>query len=241
MTTITKTIEAPTSAWTRVDADYSTLSMKRKLVYTVLYFIGAAAPGSDDADGVHTWNGGAVTIRDLAGSKVFVKAVDDANQIELVLGSSAVPLLSSTANFADLVLSLDTSAYASGDVLAETQEIANAVPTPGGATALHSLMVIDKDDQGQGLDLVFFSADVSLGAENAAVSISDADAVAILGIVSVAASDFIDLGGCRVASIKSIGLALRAADASRSIYVAAISRGTGTYSAAGLVLRFGFI
>ncbi|SEQ53384.1 hypothetical protein SAMN05428969_3410 [Devosia sp. YR412] len=73
------------------------------------------------------------------------------------------------------------------------------------------------------------------------VSVTDADAAHILGIVPVAAADFVDLGGCHVATLRSIGLGLRAADANRSIYVAAISRGAGTYTAAGVSLRLGFI
>lgn len=241
MTTITKSIEAPVGVWTQVDAGYSTLSMKRKYSYLMFYFIGASAPVSDAADGVQPWVSGAITIRDLAGSKVYVKATDDANEVDLVLGSSAIPLLSATASFVDVTLSLDTSAYAVGDVLAATQEIVNAVPSTGGATALHSLLVLDKDDLGLGLDLVFLDANVSIGTENAAVSITDADAARILGVVPVAAGDFVDLGGCRVATLKGIGLALRADIASRSIYVAAISRGTGTYTAAGISLRLGFI
>lgn len=142
----------------------------------------------------------------------------------------------------DVTLSLDTSPYASGDVLADTQELAAIVEKPGGgSTALHSITVIDKDDQGQGFDLVFLKANVPLGAENGVPTITDLNAENVLGIVSIAGSDFVDLGGCRVATVKAVGLVLEVADGATSAWVAAISRGTGTYSAAGIVLRFGFI
>ncbi len=47
----------------------------------------------------------------------------------------------------DVTLSLDTSTYASGDVLADMQEIANAVRANGGSVVIQSLTVIDKDDR----------------------------------------------------------------------------------------------
>lgn len=143
------------------------------------------------------------------------------------------------SNLHDLTLSLDTSAYASGDVLAATQELIGAVPTPGGHALLHSLVVNDKDDQGQALDLVFLRSNVSIGTENAAVSIADNDADEVLGIVSVAVSDFQDLGGCRIATVPSIGIVLEAASSSTSIYIAAISKGIGTYTAAGITIKVG--
>jgi hypothetical protein len=146
-----------------------------------------------------------------------------------------------TTTLIDLTLSLDTAAYASGEVLAATQEIPGAVAFSGGAVALHSILVIDKDDQGQGFDLVFFDSDVALGPENGALTITDLDATKILGIVPIVAGDFMDLGGSRVASLKGVGLVLRAANGSKSVWVAAISRGTGTYTAVGILLRFGFI
>jgi hypothetical protein len=139
----------------------------------------------------------------------------------------------------DLTLSLDTAAYASGDVLAATQELATAVPSNGGHALLHSVVVTDKDDQGQAMDIVFMRTNVSLGTENAAVSIADNDADEILGIVPVSAADFVDLGGVRVATIPGIGLTLEAGASSTSIYVGAISRGAGTYTASGVTVRVG--
>lgn len=138
-----------------------------------------------------------------------------------------------------ITLSLDTSIYASGDVLADTQEIASCVPTVGGRAVVQSVVLNDKDDQGQALDLVFLKTNVSIGTENAAVSISDTNADQILGIVSVASGDWVDLGGCRVATKANIGLVAEAGPGSTSVFIAAISRGTGTYTASGITLSVG--
>lgn len=139
----------------------------------------------------------------------------------------------------DLTLSLDTSIYASGDVLADTQELANAVPTLGGHAEIRSIIANDKDDQGQAMDIVFLRSNVSIGTENAAVSVSDTNADEILGVISIASGDWVDLGGCRVATKGNLGFVVTAAAASQSIYVAAISRGTGTYTASGVTLHIG--
>lgn len=142
----------------------------------------------------------------------------------------------------ELTLTLDTSAYADGDVLADTQALVNAVREGGGRAELKSVVVLDEDDQGIALDLVFLAANKSLGTENSAPSISDANARDIQGKVSIATGDYVDLGGARVATKTGIGLMLKSAEGSTTLYVAAITRGgTPTYTAAGLKLKLGFV
>jgi hypothetical protein len=144
----------------------------------------------------------------------------------------------------DLVLdtlTLDTSAYADGDVMADTQALASAVRVNGGRAILQSLLVFDEDDQGQTFDVLFFSANRSLGTENSAPNISDANARDFLGSVRVSAGDYLDLGGVRVATIPNIGLMLEAAGGSTTIYYGTIIRGAATYTATGVRLGFGLI
>jgi hypothetical protein len=140
----------------------------------------------------------------------------------------------------EVTLSLDTSQYADGDVLADTQEIASALRISGGSGILHSVTVLDKDDQGEALDLLLLNASGSIGTENAAVSVSDAVADTIMGVVEVAAGDFVDLVNSQIAAKTNLGIVLEVASGS-SLYVAAISRGTGTYTTAGITLKLGII
>lgn len=141
-----------------------------------------------------------------------------------------------------VTLSLDTSQYADGDVLAATQEIANAARAPSGRAILQSLHVLDEDDQGVAFDVIFLGADVAIGTENAAPSITDTDARQILGMVRVGAGDYIDLGGCRIATLTGLGLPLKTAAGATSLYLGAITRGgTPTYTASGVTLRLGIL
>jgi hypothetical protein len=142
----------------------------------------------------------------------------------------------------EVTLTLDTSAYAAGDVLADTQEINNAVRANGGRAILQSIVVYDQDDQKAAMDIYILQSSASLGTENNAPNISDANALNILGLVSVGAGDYKDLGGMSVANIKGIGMGpLEAASDSRDLYVGVVTQGTPTHSASGARIRFNFL
>jgi len=138
-----------------------------------------------------------------------------------------------------ITCSLDTGAYADGDVLFATQEIAGAVRNNGDACILQSVHVVDIDDQKVEMDLIFFNANTSLGTENSAPDIDDTEVLTTLGVVNVA--DYVDLGANSIATVTGIGLELKAGAATTSLYVAGITRGAPTYSASGLQITFGFL
>lgn len=140
----------------------------------------------------------------------------------------------------DLTFSLDTNIYASGDVLADTQVLAGAMRMRDLTGVLSGFTLFDEDDQGIELDVVFLSANVSIGTENAAVSVTDANAREILGIVNVASTDWKDLGGVRVATVRNVNLPIKPAAQTQDVYVALITRGTPTHTASGLRGRFHF-
>lgn len=130
----------------------------------------------------------------------------------------------------------DTLILASGDVITDSLLVVPAAPNRSARGTIRSIIVNDEDDQGAALDVVLFSANVSLGTKNSAPAISDADARNVLAIVSIAAADFIDLGGVRVAS--KLGLDIPVV--TDTLYVSMICRsGTPTYTASGLRVRLG--
>ena len=152
--------------------------------------------------------------------------------------------LLSSNSIVQVTLSLDAgNVYADGDVLAATQEVASAVASSGGTCVLQSVTVLDKDDQGEDMDIYLLSANVAMGTENDAASISDANAAKIQAIVPVYGVHYFDAGGCQLASLTpgdaGIGAVL-SPDSGTSLYVAVVSRGTGTYTASGVVLSFAF-
>lgn len=172
---------------------------------------------------------------------VQVGGVDSAGDLRpLTINTDGSSIVVGNSGVVAVTLSLDINAYGAGELLADTQEVVNAMRVASGTGGIHSIVLNDKDDQGAELYLVFLSANVSLGTENQAPSITDANADSILGIVPVYASDWVDLGGCRIATLTNVGLVIKAATGSTSFYIAAVNgAGAPTYSAAGITMRLG--
>lgn len=135
---------------------------------------------------------------------------------------------------------LDTGAYADGDLMADATEIPNAVES-GKAAVLVSLVVEDKDHNAGGFHVVFLRSSFDMGTLNSTPDPTDAEGEEILGIVSVAAADYVDLGAFELATVEGLALAMEPTTGT-SLYFAVVSDGnTGTYTASGLVFKFGFL
>lgn len=157
-------------------------------------------------------------------------------------GSTAVVKVGSPVDLITITPTvLNADAYDAGDVVFDSTAISNAVRLLGGQAMLQSVVVADKGDQKAQLRLVFLDSNVTLGTADAAPSISDANALKVLGTVEVLAADYIDLGGASVATVRNIGLPIEAASGSTDVYVAAFTSGTPTYSTGDLQLRFGLL
>lgn len=140
----------------------------------------------------------------------------------------------------DVTMSCDTSAYASGDVIADTQVLSGFFRATDGTATIQSITIVDEDDQGVALDVHFLQSNVAMGTENAAPSITDANARYSLGFIAVGTGDYKDLGGARVACVKNVGLPVKAATGTQDLYVAIVNgAGTPTFTASGLKLRIG--
>jgi hypothetical protein len=156
-------------------------------------------------------------------------------------GENHIGSLTGAGNVVEVALTLDTAAYASGDLLVDSTAFVGARVADGHAV-LQSLLLIDEDDQKMAMTIYFVSANADFGTVNSAPSIADAAARDILGFVDIGVGDYKDLGGVSVACIKGIGLELEAGTGVTTVWVALVN-GTGapTYTAAGLRLRLGLL
>lgn len=180
-----------------------------------------------------------LSTEDLAVLSAIETAVEGAqpageNHIGEVGGKTAV---------VSVTLSTDTSAYASGDLIADTQQIDAFFRKADGTGVINSITIIDEDNQGAAFYVVFMSTNTSLGTENSAPNISDANLTAGLqGIIAVATSDYVTLSGAKVATIKNIGLPVKAVSGTDDIYIAVLNAtGTPTFTASGLEMRIGVL
>ena len=136
-----------------------------------------------------------------------------------------------------------TEECVAGDVIFQADEIENCVSVQGGTCILQSIGVLDDDDNGQAIDIVFMDTTGLLDAGDDGGTIDAADGVipdAILGVVQI--TSYFDGIAWQYGYKTNIGLVLKAPSASKSIYVSAVNRGsTATWTAAGLRLQIGVI
>lgn len=217
-----------------LDARLATLAGYQDGVETLLTAI------DGHVDGAETLLAALATL--LAGGLPLALGSSGGLKVEAQAGEAFAGSVGGITDIVSVTLSLDTSAYTSGDVLADTQVVTNAARKTDGTGTIQSLVVIDKDDNGVAMDLHFFSANVALGTENSPPSISDANTDNHLGSVSVAAAEYKDLGGVKVATVRGVALPFKAASGTRHIYVSAVTTGgSPTHTATGITLRVGVL
>jgi len=176
---------------------------------------------------------GDVTVNNTASNPVVVELEASENLIGLV-GSPDIAVT--------VTPTLDTDAYASGDLLFDSTAVANAVRVAGGTCLLESVTIVDKADQGVAFTLLIANAATDFGTLNAAPDPDDTEAGTVIGWVPVTADDYADLINSKVACVRNIGLLLKATAASTSLYVAGVNgTGTPTYAASDLVITLGLL
>lgn len=167
--------------------------------------------------------------------------IGDVDIASIAAGENLIGLVGAPDIVVTVTPTLDTNAYTSGDLLFDSTEIANAVRANGGCAILQSVTAIDKDDQKLAMTLLFADANTDFGTANSAPDPDDTEAATVLGHVAIATGDYVDLGGASVACVRGIGLLLKAGAATTSLYIAAITGGTPTHTASGLVLKIGLL
>lgn len=138
----------------------------------------------------------------------------------------------------EVTLSADTSILADNDVAADFQEVTDFFANTRGTVTIHSLTLVDEDDQGVDLDILCSRTGGTLGTENSAVSITDANAREVQRVAAIAAADYVDLINSQIATKTNLDVIVNANGSSTSLWIGAVVRsGTPAFTAAGLKLR----
>jgi hypothetical protein len=137
---------------------------------------------------------------------------------------------------------LNADAYDAGDVLVDTQEMANALRIANGTGVLQSLTLLDKADQAAAATtVVILRANHSLGTEDSAPDITDTELEDLVAVIALATTDWTDFGGAKIAFLRNLGIPVQAADDTASLYVGLITAGTPTQITNGLILTLGIL
>ena len=124
-------------------------------------------------------------------------------------------------------------AYASGDAIGGKLTFSGLSRDPQRSGAIFSVQIVDAAKIGGAVDLVLFRESFTPTADNAAMNIGTADAFNCVGYVSIAASDYVAIGGAKVATKTGFGLGYTAGDG--NLYGQLRSNGnTGDYNGTAL-------
>lgn len=174
------------------------------------------------------------------------QTIDVSGSVELEATENHIGEIGTADDLLEVTLTLDTNAYAQDDILAATQEIANAFRVAGGKAILQSLSIIDKDDNAAAIDILFLRSNTSVGTENNAENMSDATGEEILTEVEIIATDYVSYANfsraTKNASDAGMGVVLEPT-AGTSLYIAAVYRDAAgdTYTASGIVVKIGLL
>lgn len=196
------------------------------------------AGGATQANDVKvTLDGEVATITATTALPVDVSSMDITS---IAAGETHIGEVSAKSAVVSVTLTLDTSQYANGDLLADTQALTDVMRVSGGTGVLYAATVIDLDDQAGALDIFVLDTNCSAGTENSAVSIADSCADDILGGFEIASGDYLDLGNSRIATVSPSFLVGSTAGIDE-LWFFVVSRDTITYTVNGIVLKFHFL
>jgi hypothetical protein len=175
-----------------------------------------------------------LSVMDDWDSSDTAKVTPQAGELHLgeVGGKSALRIVTMTP---------DTSALASGDLIADTQQVDAFFRKADGTGVINTITITEKDAQGAAYYIIFHRTSTSMGTENSAPNISDANLVAgIQHIVAVATSDFVTVSGTKIATLRNLGLPVMAVSGTDDIYISILnSTGTPTYASGEIQLGIG--
>ena len=114
---------------------------------------------------------------------------------------------------------ITNTTYSNGDLMAHQEVIPFAVSVEGGSCVLQSLTAVDTSDTGGSIYVIITDTQASLsGAGSVGDPINASDASSDNSMAIVELSNFIDVGGAKVATKGNIGLVLKAVDGSKQLY-----------------------
>ena len=144
----------------------------------------------------------------------------------------------------EVEVGVNTAAHAANDVVCQPVELPGITQAEGCAV-ITSVVVTDYDDQGIAMDVLFLRSPITVGANNATMTISDNEVGEVLGSVSIAATDYLDLPNNQVATVRNLGLIVKPeindGDSSRSIWMVLRTTGTPTYAGGKLGVKVGVL
>jgi len=136
----------------------------------------------------------------------------------------------------DITVASSASAYSSGDMVGAEVTLTGAARINGGTGKITGIRVEDDAGQSVACELWIFDTTVTEPADNAAWSISDADAANIVAVIPVSAYYASALNS--VAPIPNLSVPFKCTGSISNLFMCFVTRGTPTYTANAIHIRF---
>ncbi len=140
-------------------------------------------------------------------------------------------------------ITVTAGAYSAADVVGGELTLTNALRTSNGSGVLQDIVITTEDGELFQCTILVFDANPAANvADNGAWAWGSGDHDRLLAKVVVGTSDYTTLGGDGVAHMKNLGVGVKGADSSTSLYAYVIATDTPTFSATGdLNIAFKFL
>ena len=140
-----------------------------------------------------------------------------------------------------LVPSISVTTIVANDVLAASEIWTGVCAVTDQGCTLRQLNVnlLDRT-AGVGLQVVLLDTNVGIGAESAAFSVADADAIKIIDIITLVASDFTTVGAGCIARLRNLNIPITPVATSKDIYVGVVTVDGTTFGAVTDVVLTGY-
>ena len=136
-----------------------------------------------------------------------------------------------------------TAEAGANEVIFQADELANFMSVKGGTAIIQSITLLDDNDFGETIDIVFMDDSSLLDATSdggSAIDGPDGTADNILGVVTI--STYFDGVNWKFGQKDNIGLVIKAVSTTRSVWLSAVNRGTARdWDTDGLHLKIGYI
>lgn len=137
---------------------------------------------------------------------------------------------------------ISTGAYTAGDAVGGLQTLSGAGRSGIGSGLIQNIAIDDLDSESADIDIVVFTSNptATTVTDNAALDINDADLSKVICVISIT-SDALFADNA-TSSLRNVGCSFRGDIETGTIYVAAVTRSTPTYTTtADLIFRYAII
>lgn len=162
--------------------------------------------------------------------------IGDVDVTSISAGENHLGAVGGNSTQIDVTVAAAAAAYSSGDMVGAELTIADIARINGGTGKITGVTVIDYGAQSVAAEIWITDTAITEPADNAAWSISDADAAKVVTVIPITSYYASALNS--VSPNGNLSIPFKCTGAVNDLYMCFVSRGAPTYIANGIIIRF---